>query len=377
MDRKKSKKCKSVAALAYKSTPFFTAWLLMCTLVLAGCQLNLLKKEPDQDQPAMGSARRDAQEPKWIHYPPHGSGMAYGVGSSSVYRDDLAPAIQSAKENARSELLKGLRVQVQEETYIEKKKQTSQHGATSFTSKLRQEIYSRIPQIELSGIEVTETYVSQNSSAVYALAQLDREQVATGLKQEIEQLDKALKRFVLLPDDLSKHAQLKRLLPASALMAKRDKIEARLGLVYGHPPSVVTPPEEAQLNRRINDLLNGLVIVLHPQGQAAKAMEPYLLKQLTKSGLVISSAGVADVTMIYQVRTRTKRDRGMYFTFADGDIVVKDEENRIVNAVDAAAKGVSGVSRDQARVKAIKQLGDRLGEALREGFLKRIMSSGS
>jgi hypothetical protein len=299
--------------------------------------------------------------------------MAYGVGVSSIYRGNQAQAIQSAKEDARSDLLKGLRVQVQEEIYIEKKKQASQHSATSFTSKLRQEIYSRIPPIELSGIEVTQIYVSPNLSTAYALAQLNRARVAAGLKQEIEQLDQELKRFTTISGKLSKPAQLKRLLPAPALMAKRDIIEARLGLVLGHPPSVVVPPEEVQLNERINALLNGLVVVLRPQGQAAKEIEPYLLKHLTKSGLVISSTRTADVTLVYHVSTRTKHDRGLYYTFADGDIVIKDEAGRTVNAVDATAKGVSGVSREQARVKSMKQLGDRLGEALRDSFLKRIL----
>ncbi len=339
-------------------------------LIFAGCQLNPFKQEQGASHTAMASALAVVQEPGWIRYPPQKPGMAYGVGSSSVYRGDQSQAIQSAKENARSELLKGLRVEVQEEIYIEKKKQVSQHGATSFTSQLRQEIYSRTPPIELSGIEITETYMSPNSSTAYALAQLDRERVATSLKRVIEQLDQELKRFTTVSKNLSKHAQLKQLLPASSLMAKRDKIEARLGLVLGYPPRIVTPPEEVQLNQRINDLLNSLVIVLRPQGQAAKSIEPYLLEHLTKSGLIFSSEGTADVTLVYQLRFYTKRRKGRYFTFANGDIVVKDEDGRTVNAVDARAKGVSGVSREQARLKASKQLGNRLGEALRESILK-------
>jgi hypothetical protein len=378
MDRKKSKKCRHVAALVYRSTPIYMGWLLIGALSLTACPHNPAKTEQSASQTTMASAQAaTAQAPKWIRYPPQEPGMAYGVGASAVYRGNQAQAIQSAKENARSDLLKGLRVQVQEEIYIEKKKQASQRGATSFTSKLRQEIYSRLPPIELSGIEVTQIYVSPNSNTAYALAQLNRERVAAGLKQEIEQLDQELKRFTTVSGKLSKPAQLKRLLPAPALMAKRDIIEARLGLVLGHPPSVVVPPEEVQLNKRINALLNGLVVVIRPQGQAAKEIEPYILKHLTKSGLVISSVRTADVTLVYQVSTRTKHDRGLYFTFADGDIVIKDEAGRTVNAVDATAKGVSGVSREQARVKAMKQLGDRLGEALRESFLKRILHSTS
>jgi hypothetical protein len=374
MDSKKLKKCKRVAASVYRSYSVYIGWLLISALGLTACLLNPAKREQSASHTTMASAQAaTAQAPEWIRYPPQAPGMAYGVGVSSVYRGNQAQAIQSAKEDARSDLLKGLRVQVQEEFYLEKKKQASQHGATSFTSKLRQEIYSRIPPIELSGIEVAKIYVSPNSSTAYALAQLNRERVAAGLKLEIEQLDQELKRLTTISGKLSKHQQLKQLLPAPALMAKRDILEARLSLVLGHPPSVVVPPEEVRLNKRINALLNGLVVVIRPQGRAAKAIEPYLLKHLTRSGLVISSVRTADVTLVYQASTRTKHDQGLYFTFADGDIVIKDEAGRTVNAMDATAKGVSGVSREQARVKAMKQLGDRLGEALRESFLKRIL----
>lgn len=246
-----------------------------------------------------------------------------------------------------------------------------QGGNTQMTRKLREAVYTHIPETKLTGVDVEEVYIDQANYTAWALVRLDREAAAADLRDEISDLDQEIARYAGVPDTLPKHRQLDRMLPALAAMATRDQLEARLRLIAGGtaPP---TSREEAQVNRRINDLLNDLTVVLRPRGQAARDVEPYLLKYLTVRGLSVASSGTGDITLEYDLKTRDTTDQGRYFSFAEGSILVRNERGETVRSVDARAKGVSGVSADQARSKAVEQLGERLGEAVQAGFIQRV-----
>jgi len=296
--------------------------------------------------------------------------MLYGVGSAPTHGGNQAQGVQKAKERARADLLKQLHVRISGETEVSATR-VIQGGNTAMTRKLREAVYTQIPETKLSGVDVEEVYVDHANFTAWALVRLDRERAAADLRDEIADLDREIARYAAVPGTLPKHEQLDRTLPALAVMSKRDQLEARLRLIAGG----VAPPasaEEAALNRRINDLLNSLVVVLQPQGKAARDVEPYLLKYLTGRGLSVASSGAADITLEYALQTRDTVDRGRYFSFAEGNILVKDARGETVRSVDARAKGVSGVSADQARSKAVEQLGERLGEAVQAGFIQKL-----
>jgi hypothetical protein len=71
---------------------------------------------------------------------------------------------------------------------------------------------------------------------------------------------------------------------------------------------VVASPKKDALNRRINDLLDHLTIVLHSKGRASQLLEPHLTKYLTESGLRINSKGSADLLLEYRLSARTEDD---------------------------------------------------------------------
>lgn len=369
MDRKRSRRCRLAAASACS----FAAVALLAT---SGCQTTYTP--PDDlpsgkaDDPAAAAYREldQAQTPRWVRYPPTGAGMLYGVGSAPTHGGNQAQGVQKAKERARADLLKQLHVRISGETEVSATR-VIQGGNTAMTRKLREAVYTQIPETKLSGVDVEEVYVDHANFTAWALVRLDRERAAADLRDEIADLDREIARYAAVPGTLPKHEQLDRTLPALAVMSKRDQLEARLRLIAGGvaPP---TSAEEAALNRRINDLLNSLVVVLQPQGKAARDVEPYLLKYLTGRGLSVASSGAADITLEYALQTRDTVDRDRYFSFAEGNILVKDARGETVRSVDARAKGVSGVSADQARSKAVEQLGERLGEAVQAGFIQKL-----
>ena len=350
--------------------------LAAALLLSAGCQTTY---RPPDDLPAStptdsaAAAHRELDQgeaPRWVRYPPTGAGMLYGVGSAPTHGGDQAQGVQKAKERARADLLKQLHVLVSGETEVSASR-VIQGGNTQMTRKLREAVYTQIPKTKLTGVDVEEVYVDRANFTAWALVKLDRERAAANLRDEISDLDREIARYVEVPTTLPKHEQLERILPALAAMAKRDQIEARLRLIAGGtaPP---TSPEEVVLNRRINDLLNSLIMVLRPQGKAARDIEPYLLKYLTGKGLSVASSGKADISLVYELQTRDTVDGDRYFSFAQGNIQVKDARAETVRSVDARAKGVSGVSAAQARSKAVEQLGERLGEAVQAGFINKI-----
>jgi hypothetical protein len=305
-----------------------------------------------------------------VLHPPHEAGLVYGVGSSGIYQGDQAKAIQGAKENARLDLLKQLHTTVGGEISIESKR-IIDAGSTQFSRNLRESVYSRAPETELRGIEVLEIYLSRAQKTAYALVRLDRNQAAADLRRQISEIDTEIARYSSVPTDIARPAQLRQLLPALPLMARRNKLEERLHLV-SQQSAVATSSQEELINQRIEKLFANLKIGLRPSGQDAKALEPGLFRHLTEKGLSISPVGEADLTLTVKFQTRAKLSHGQHFVFADGSVIVKNAAGNTVNAVDARAKGVSGISEAQARAKAIQQLGNRLGEALRESLLKRL-----
>jgi hypothetical protein len=352
-------------------------WLIVLMVnFLTACQLNTLQS----DHKTIGhstSGLLKSQEspekpelPQWVLYPPHEAGLIYGVGSSGIYQGNQAKAIQGAKENARVELLKQLHTTVSGEISIETKRIVDA-GNTQFSRNLRESLYSRAPETELRGIEVVEAYLSQTQKTAYALVRLDRNQATSDLRRQIGEIDAEFARYSSVPTDIPRAAQLKQLLPALPLMARRNKLEERLRLVSPQS-TVATSSQEEILNQRIEQLFGNLKIGLLPSGKDAKALEPGLFRHLTEKGLSISPVAEADLTLTVQFQTRAKLSHGQHFVFADGNVVVKNAAGNTVNAVDARAKGVSGISEAQARANAIQQLGNRLGEALRESLLKKL-----
>jgi hypothetical protein len=367
--------CKSNISLCFKRRGFYTTFLIFSCGLHIGCGAIPIESKSlfSNTQQTLGKLTRDetaqTPPPNWVSNPPQAKNMVYAIGSAGIHYGRLAQAIKASKENARAEVLKNLIVTISNETQIETRRRV-EHGKTNFKRELRDAIRSKAPETELRGLEIIEVYVDHAQKTVYTLARIDRGIMTSELRNQLADLDAQLDKFLAVPKNINATQQLKKLLPSLALLAYREKLEEQLRIVSGH--SVVASPQKDALNRRINDLLDHLTIVLHPKGRTSQILEPHLTKYLTESGLRINSKGSADLLLEYRVSTRTVNDTGINFVYASGNIVIRNEQGRIINELDAQVKGGSPISENMARDKVVKQLGERLGEALRDSLLTRL-----
>jgi hypothetical protein len=367
--------CKSNISLCFKRRGFYTTVLICSCGLHIGCGVipfeskSLFSKTQQTSDKLAQDETAQTPTPNWVSYPPHARNMIYAIGSAGIHYGRQAQAIKAAKENARAEVLKNLIVTISDETKIETRRRI-EGGKTNFKRELRDAIRSKAPETELRGLEIIEIYVDHAQKTVYTLARIDREKITSELRDQLAELDTQLDKFLAVSTNLNTTQQLKKLLPCLALLAYREKLEEQLRIVSGHP--VVASPKKDALNRRINDLIDHLTIVLHPQGRASQIMEMHLTKYLTQRGLRINAKGSADLSLEYQLSTRTVNDTGINFVYASGNLVIRNERGRIINELDARVKGGSSVSENMAREKVIKQLGERLGEALRDSLLTRL-----
>jgi hypothetical protein len=362
-------------SLCFKRSGFYTTVLIFSCGLNIGCgaipieSKSLYSKTQQTSDKLTRDETAQPPPPNWVSYPPQVRNMIYAVGSAGIHYGRLAQAIKASKENARAEVLKNLIVTISNETEIETRRRI-EDGKTDFKRELKDAIRSKAPETELRGLEIIEVYVDHAQKTVYTLARIDRENITSELWDQLAGLDTQLDKFLAVPTNLKTTQQLKKLLPSLALLAYREKLEEQLRIVSGHP--VVVSPKKDALNRRINNLLDHFTIVLRPKGRASQLLEPHLTKYLTERGLRINAKGSADLLLEYRLSTRTVNDTGINFVYASGNLVIRNEQGRIINELDAHVKGGSSISENVALDKVIRQLGHQLGEALRDSLLTRL-----
>ena len=127
--------------------------IAILALLIAACQ-------------SASTASSDASGlPQWVTELPIKSGYAYGVGSAPVSSDE-ATAAQLARERARFDLVKSLKVNVSGEFYS-----STELNNSELTQTVRQTIRNRVDETELTQIEIQDSYFDKkkHNKLVHAL----------------------------------------------------------------------------------------------------------------------------------------------------------------------------------------------------------------
>lgn len=345
-------------------------------LTLAGCQKSLVDTAPRADtgstasndnQAARGGGTPQSGElPAWVKNPPSRQGYAYGLGSAELY-GDAASALNRAKDDARAEVIKAMRVNIASET-TSRVERTTVNGESSVTRALMSEVRSRIPETEISNIDMVEQTVSRDTRQAYVLAQLDRRRAERNLRSKLDALDGRLARFRGIPESGDKVDQLKQLLPALELLEQARGIEEKLDLVAveGFTGPVLSD-KYAPVRERIVSLLDGLVIVLDPRGDTANQLNSELRRALLAEGMHIRQGGEGDIRLRYEAELREVTRGRDTFVFADGNTTVLDADGRIIGEFRERVKGAAtdkGLARDRALEKLAGAMGKTLGKSL-------------
>lgn len=349
---------------------------LAVLLALTGCQKSLVDTAPRADTggTAGGGDRSSGNSgpaasgelPAWVRNPPSRKGYAYGLGSSELY-GDAASALNRAKDDARAEVVKTMRVNIASETRS-RVERTTVDGESSVTRALMSEVRSRIPETEISNIDMVEQTVSRDTNQAYVLARLDRRRAERNLRSKLDAMDDRLSGFGEIPASGDKVGQLKELLPALELLERTREIEDKLDLVAVDGftgPSL--SDKYRPLRERIVTLLDGLVIVLTPDGDTAERLNSELRRALLAEGMHIREGGEGDIRLRYEADLREVTRGRDTFVFADGNTTVRNADGRIIGEFRERVKGAAtdtGLARDRALEKLAGAMGKTLGKSL-------------
>lgn len=331
--------------------------LTAAILAVAGC---------GGSKPAAEASAGGGKLPGWVNNPPSEPGKVHAVGSAPIIAGSQARAIAQAKEAARLELTKQLRVTVSGTTES-RMKQTVEGGKSQLTRSLREAVRSQVSDVQLEGIEITESVAHKSTESAYALARLDRAQAEMRLNNRIGELDDRLAGFTDKGRSGSRLDRLQALMPALPLLEKRRKLNEQLRMVSERGQGKALPGGLDGLEERVLALLDEVRVTLQAEGDAGKQMESELVKHLTESGIQAEVGTGGDLQLRYSAELRSREHDDTHFVIATGRVSVMDGDGRIITEFNAKEKGGSGdpgVARDRAIAELANALGKQLGARL-------------
>lgn len=333
---------------------------LAASLVLAACGSNPTK-----------SGSHSAGKPDWIVNEPVASGHVYGVGSAPVYVDE-AKAIQQAQDAARVTMVQKLKVTITG-SFSQDTQELRQTGKqTQLVKTVRNQISSTIPQAEIDNLDIQENYVDRKGKVAYSLVHLDRRKAASKLRQRISDLDM---QVVDLSDKVSTNLpvlkQLQNMVPALSWIEQRTKLAEQLQLIDMNNRTEYKDDSLKAVEARIQSLFDRLNVTLTASNAHGQEIRSGLAKSLTDLGLRISN-GNGDLNFAFKADLREVEKGGRFVVFANGEVVIKDDNGRSLSEFNQEAKGVSGASMAQAKYKAVQSLGKKLGNELAKSLISKI-----
>jgi hypothetical protein len=306
------------------------------------------------------------QLPAWVNSPPSAPGKVHAVGSAPIVAGGEGRAISQAKEAARLELMKQLRVTVSGTTESRTRQEVA-GGESQLTRSLREAVRSQVPEVRLEGLRIQETFAHEASDSAYALAQLDRAQAEMRLTNRIGELDERLAGYTGKGQSGSRLERLQALMPAMPLLEKRRKLNERLRLVSEQGRGEQLPQELGALEDRILELLDRVRVTLKAEGETARQMESELVRRLTEAGIKAEAGTGGDLHLRYAADLRSRKHDGTHYVTATGRVSVTDGSGRILTEFNAKEKGGSGdpgLARDRAIAELAEALGSQLGRRL-------------
>lgn len=333
--------------------------LIAASLLLAACGSNPTKKASSGGQP------------DWIVNEPNRSGHVYGVGSAPIYVDQ-AKALSQAQDAARVSMIQKLKVTVTGSLTQDTEEVRQTGKQTQLTKTVRNVISSKIPEAELSNVEVQENYVDGANKTAYSLVHLDRVKASANLRRQISELDdQAIAYGPQVSTQLPTLKQVQSLMPVLRLVEQRETLAEQRQLVDMSSRTTPKPDELITLEKRIYALLDKLVVNIKASNSAGEKIRSGLTAHLTNMGLRVNGDN-PDLVFSYGADLRPVEKQNRFYVFASGQVNIAEGSGRVLSEFNKEARGISGASMAQAENKAIAQLVEQLGKELAASLLEKI-----
>lgn len=329
-------------------------FILLNSLVLTGC----LASTPPASQTAKSNA--GTPKPAWVHNPPSQVGYAYGQASAEIYGSE-ARALETAQELAKADLLANLRVRIESSTNYSKQASLEFGGATKLQENFNQTIRSSTPPVELTGLQITETWVNPNGKEAWALAQLNTNQAINQLLGELNQLeDRVLARGT--QPQAAKLERIRYLKPSIEDLVQRQKILEQLAFL-GATTLVDANKKQAveQLELEVAQVLASLGVQVSATS-AAQELTAGLSQALTDLGFNLVTHS-ADLHLQLDAKFSQINRGGLIYIDATANSKISTAAGRVVQAIQASSRGVSSEA-SAAKAKAQTELTQDLANSL-------------
>lgn len=338
--------------------------MLLLAIALTGCG-------------AVPEKKASSDQPDWVSALPQRSGFVYGVGSADNTGSE-ARAVENARERARADLIGQMQVRISSQFTSETQLQMQEGVTTAFVEQVTNKVRSRIPEVELSDLRWTKSWVNPETGTHYALAELNRRAAEARLAEQLSTLDLELSEAEL-PAVVSKDAQIRSRLdrvreamPVMALFAQRDRLYSQLSLVAESGVSRYRLSSDAQsLRVALRGLLAELTLAIHPTSSSDQDVVPLLSQSLTKAGFSVRSGKDpdADLHLYSHLKTSARRQNDLHYAFVFADNILRDERGKILHSFRHDARGVSGI-KGRAEFLALEDLSEKVEKSLAEALFQ-------
>ncbi len=328
---------------------FFTG-LLGCTLLTAG-----------------GCASRPSM-PDWVN----GNPKQYHVEQYLIGRGQAATP-EEAKDRARADLAKIFEVSVavdseDVQTFSQKTegKTEDKKAAGDYFAQASRRIVTRTDQI-IQGILVVELWQDPATKAQHALAVLPRLPAGTGLRQEIERLDAATRKYL---EQARTSGDILLKIGAANLaletQIERAAYQKSLRIVDPTGRGVESEWNTAKLNADLNDLLKRVRVTLRMAPGAPEGLATVMNGALAAAGFLVETGEKPDYILLAKLPLEDLgMQEGWYWQRGVLEITLTEVATSRVRGSKRWDIKASAQQQETARQRALSQAGAILKKELR------------
>lgn len=342
------------------SRPLFST-LLLCLFILSACMGKGMEPQT--------LAKDPAARPAWTTAPPRKAGYVFGVGSAATY-GETRTGIQRAQEAARVDLLSQLRVTVSGVTQSSTRVEGSDPQFVSIQKVVEQQVSSRVHEIEMSGIEILETWVNPPETEVWVLARLNRAQTESDLLFQLDDIeDRLLKRGTGSGSTLER---VRHILPSLKDLEERRKILEQIAFLAAGSqiPDREKGSETDALQTEIRRILSSLTIRMDAENDEAVKMQNIIGQTLNSMGFALHSQN-PDLILSLNLSMNPVKRGNLFHMVTQAQGQVKTPEGRILYSLNESGRSSSSDA-GVARSKAAEEMAQKLADALARGLFQHL-----
>jgi hypothetical protein len=275
--------------------------------------------------------------PSWIvSTQDEDSEYLYAKGQAPL-DEGQADAIEQAKASAKQNLAALVNGRMQA---MPSAKQIAVEEETPFESKLRKAIRAEVKGYQITVPDADTVYVDDEANTVFALAKIPKAAIDDAMMERLQALDNQLTDYLHVSGKGSKLNQLLSILPAMPTIEARADLKAHLENFKGE--SITLPHDQLAelLQKRMNTLVDQIVINLDASTQETAAFETAFRKALASEGFNMT-ARKPDLTFKYFIEANESKEETLYKVSLIGDLEMINDLGVTVATVSNEYQGMN------------------------------------